>query len=81
MAKSQAKLEKRPEWNAEAENPHKLSHAEILQRKMNAKSNNAAAAREELQRKMQKLKEGKMPAEYKEITTKKKQFTSRETFI
>ena len=48
---------------------------------MNAKSNNAAAAREELQRKMQKLKEGKMPAEYKEITTKKKQFTSRETFI
>ena len=31
----------KPEWNSDlSENPHKLSHAELLQRKLNAKSKN-----------------------------------------
>jgi hypothetical protein len=31
----------KPEWNSElSENPHKISRAELLQRKLNSKSNN-----------------------------------------
>ena len=58
MAKSQNKLDARPEWNSsstQVENPHKLSHAEIIQRKMNAKSKNELKAREDYQRKLQQL--------------------------
>jgi hypothetical protein len=39
----------RPEWNSNLnENPHKISRAEMLQRKLNAKSKHELAAREEL---------------------------------
>jgi hypothetical protein len=39
----------RPEWNSNLnENPHKISRAEVLQRKLNAKSKNELVAREEL---------------------------------
>ena len=41
-------MESRPGWNDSlADNPHKLNHAEVLQRKLNAKSKNEANAREE----------------------------------
>ena len=36
----------RPEWNGTlSDNPHKLSHAEILRRKLNARSKNEGVAR------------------------------------
>lgn len=40
----------RPEWNEGGESvaQNKLSHAEILQRKLNARSKNEAVARQEL---------------------------------
>ena len=39
-------------------------------------------AREELQKKMDKLKSGKIPQEYKEITDKgKKTYSSKQAFI
>ncbi len=41
----------KPEWNENfslSENPHKISQVEVLQRKLNAKSKNEQAAREEL---------------------------------
>ena len=48
QANSTANLDARPGWNTSlADNPHKLSHAEVLQRKLNAKSKNEAAARHE----------------------------------
>ena len=63
--RSQKNLENRPTWNdGLAENPHKLSHAEILTKKLNAKSKNEATAREEVRQKMESLKSGKMPKEY-----------------
>ena len=73
QAKSQAKMQERPQWNDNVladENPHKLSHAEVLQRKLNAKSKNEAAARMEYQMKLDRLKKGRVPEEYKEITDK-----------
>ena len=81
--KSQQKLESRPGWNDNVvENPHKISHAEALQRKLNAKSQNAVQAREELQKKMDKLKSGTIPKEYKEFTDKgKKTYSSKQAFI
>ena len=52
-----AQAKPRPEWNSNiAENPHKLTRAEVLQKKLNSKSKNEASAREELQAKMEKLK-------------------------
>ena len=55
-------MDARPGWNDNVvENPHKISHAEVLQRKLNSKSKNEAAAREELQQKMDKLKSGVIP--------------------
>lgn len=49
---------------------------------MNSKSKNAAGAREEYQRKLDKLKKGEVPEEYKEITEKgKKQYSSKQAFI
>jgi hypothetical protein len=44
-----------------------LSHAEILQRKLNSRSKNEVAARDELNQKLDKLKQGKMPKETKAI--------------
>ena len=38
-----------PEWNANPDNPHKLSKAEILTRKMQAKSKHELSAKIELQ--------------------------------
>jgi hypothetical protein len=39
----------RPEWNSNLnENPYKISRAEVLQRKLNAKSKHELAAKEEL---------------------------------
>jgi len=78
-ANSQATISERPGWNDSiGDNPHKLSHAEVLQRKLNSKSKNAAGAREEYQRKLDKLKKGEVPEEYKEITEKgKKQYSSK----
>ena len=63
------------------DNPHKLSHAEVLQRKLNAKSKNEAAARMEYQMKLDRLKKGKVPEEYKDITEKSKKYTSKQAFI
>ena len=76
-------MEARPGWNDNlAENPHKLSHAEVLQRKLNSKSKNEAAARQEYQQKLKKLKKGEVPEEYKEITEKgRKTYTSKQAFI
>ena len=52
----------RPSWNDDvATNNHKSSHAEVIQRRINAKSKNELAAKEELQQKMEKLKAGKIP--------------------
>jgi hypothetical protein len=56
-AKPTAPPKPRPEWNANLqENPHKISRAEVLQRKLNAKSKHETAAREELQAKLEALK-------------------------
>ena len=76
---SAANLDTRPGWNDNiADNPHKLSHAEVLQRKLNAKSKNQAAARQEYQSKLNNLEKGVVPEEYKEITeAKTKQYTSK----
>lgn len=83
QAKIQKKMEDRPGWNNNPENEHKLSHAELLQRKLNAKSKNEALARAELQQKMDALKAGKIPKPYKKIIDEKskKNFTSKEAFI
>ena len=83
QANSTANLDTRPGWNDSlADNPHKLSHAEVLQRKLNAKSKNEAAARHEYQSKLDKLKKGEVPEEYKEITEQgRKQYTSKQAFI
>lgn len=46
----------RPEFSTNlAENPHKLSKSEVLQRKMAHKSKNHVAAREELRKKQEAL--------------------------
>ena len=58
-----------------------MSHAEVLQRKLNAKSKNEAAARMEYQMKLDRLKKGKVPEEYKDITEKSKKYTSKQAFI
>ena len=59
----------KPEWNSEyTENPHKLSRAELLQRKLNSKSKNESQAKEELQHKLEMLKSGIIPKEYKTVT-------------
>ncbi|CDW76881.1 UNKNOWN [Stylonychia lemnae] len=73
----------KPEWNdCLAENPHKISRAEVLQRKLNAKSKNEQAAKEELQAKYEKLKQGKIPDEYKPFAQKgEKKFVANEAFI
>ena len=73
----------RPEWNSNLnENPHKISRAEVLQRKLNAKSKHELAAREELQAKLETLKSGKVPEEYKPFTNKGvKKFSANEAFI
>lgn len=83
VANSAAQIESRPGWNDSlADNPHKLSHAEVLQRKLNAKSKNEATARQEYQEKLDKLKKGQVPEEYKDITNKgKKTYTSKKAFI
>ena len=66
---SQVQMESRPQWNDSlANNPHKLSHAEVLQRKLNSRSKNEAAARADYQKKLDRLKKGDVPEEYKEIT-------------
>ena len=44
-----------PEWNQGNENPHKLSKAELLQRKMLAKSKHEQTAKVELQQKLTQL--------------------------
>jgi hypothetical protein len=56
----------RPEWHEGGESvaQNKLSHAEILQRKLNARSKNEAVARQELAEKFDKLKSGIVPKEY-----------------
>ena len=73
----------RPEWNSNLnENPYKISRAEVLQRKLNAKSKHELAAKEELQQKLESLKQGKVPEEYKPYTNKgTKKFSSNEAFI
>ena len=53
----------------------------MLQRKLNAKSKNEAAARMEYQMKLDRLKKGKVPEEYKDITEKSKKYTSKQAFI
>ena len=74
----------KPEWNSQlSENPHKLSHAELLQRKLNARSKNETIAREEYRSKLEALQRGELPTpEYKEIVNGAgKQFTSKQAFI
>ena len=58
------------------DNPHKLSQAELLHRKMNAKSKNEVSAKQELEKKYQNLREGKLTKEYKEIVSKPKKYTA-----
>ena len=54
----------------------------MLQRKLNAKSKNEVAAREELHEKLEKLKQGKVPEEYRPFTTKGvKKYAANEAFI
>lgn len=73
----------KPEWNSElAENPHKISRAELLQKKLNSKSKNESAAKEQLHAKLELLKQGKVPKEYKPITqATQKKFNSKEAFL
>ena len=72
-----------PEWNSNInDNPHKISRAELLQRKLNAKSKHEVAAREEVQAKLEKLKQGVVPQEYKPYTVKGvRKFVANEAFI
>lgn len=60
---------------------NKLSHAELIQRKLNAKSKNQDAAREEVREKLNALRSGALPQEYKEIVQQKKTYTARQKFI
>ncbi len=72
----------KPEWNdGYSDNPHKISRAEVLQRKLNSKSKNEQAAREELQAKYEQLKQGKVPKEYMPYLVKEKKFMANEAFI
>lgn len=74
----------KPDWNSNLnENPHKASHAEVLQRKLNSMSKNRQLARDEWLQKQDQLKKGKIEGQYKEIIDlkKKKTFTSRAAFI
>jgi hypothetical protein len=81
--KSQKSLSQRPEWDSRpaTATQDKLSHAELLQRKLNSKSKNSEAAKAELQSKMDALKQGQLPEEYKDIVKPKKKFTSKQAFI
>ena len=54
---------------------------ELLQKKHNARSNNQEVAKDEVKLKLDALKKGKLPEEYKEIVQPKKTFTSKATFI
>lgn len=55
-------VKQRPEWNNQlADNPHKLSHAELLQRKLNARSKNETLAREEYRHRLEALQRGELP--------------------
>ena len=59
-----------------------MTRAEILQKKLNSKSKNEQAAKEELQAKLEKLKQGKIPKEYKAVTQKgTKKFNAKEAFL
>jgi hypothetical protein len=49
------------------ENPHAVSKAELLTRKMAAKSKNEIAAKIELQKKMERLQNGEIPKEVRDI--------------
>jgi hypothetical protein len=80
---SQKTLTTRPEWNDRppVTDEHKLSHAEQIQKKLNARSKNHDVAKQEVQAKLSALKQGKLPEEYKEIVYQKKTFTSKQSFI
>ena len=52
-----------------------------MQRKLNAKSKNQDIARDEVREKLDALRSGIIPKEYKEIVTKQKIYTSRSAFI
>jgi len=56
---------------------HKLSHAELLQKKLNAKSKNHELAKAEMQEKMEQLRQGHLPEEYREIVHKERKFTAK----
>ena len=73
----------RPAWDSTVgENPHKLSRAEQLQRKLNARSKHEAAARAEVQARLAQLKSGAVPAEYRPFTAKApRKITANEAFI
>jgi hypothetical protein len=53
----------------------------LLQRKINARSKNHEIAKQEVQAKLEALKSGKIPNEYKEIVNPKKTFTAKQAFI
>ena len=63
------------------ENPHKLSAAELMQRKMAAKSKNEMAGKIAYQKKMEALQNGKLPKEYREIVVKEKKYTAKAAFL
>ena len=58
-----------------------MTHAELLQRKLNAKSKNQELAKQEVQVKLEALKQGKLPEEYKDIVFTKKTYTAKQAFI
>ena len=53
-----------PEWNTNSENPHALTKAELLQRKMAHKPKNEISAKIDLQKKQEKLESGILPKQY-----------------
>ena len=73
----------RPAWDSTlSENPHKISRAEVLQRKLNARSKHEAAARAEVQARLERLKSGQVPAEYRPFTGKApRKLTANQAFI
>ena len=52
-----------------------------MQRKLQAKSKHELRAKQELQEKLEKLQQGIVPKEYRDVISKPKKFTANEAFI
>jgi D-alanine-D-alanine ligase-like ATP-grasp enzyme len=58
-----------------------MTKAELLTRKMAAKSKHELAAKIELQKKMERLQNGEIPKEVQDVIKKEKKYTSNAAFI